>query len=84
LAECCIEGGFGARIELPVADDAALFGEGPGGVVIAGPLAAVEAMPGAVVIGEVGGDSLEITGALSLPVERLRAVYEGAIPAALA
>ncbi|MET0972897.1 MAG: phosphoribosylformylglycinamidine synthase subunit PurL [Thermoleophilaceae bacterium] len=84
LAECCIDGALGARIELPVADDAALFGEGPGGVVIAGPLAAVEAMPGAVVIGEVGGDSLEITGALSLPVERLRAVYEGAIPAALA
>jgi phosphoribosylformylglycinamidine synthase len=84
LAECCIEGGLGARIELPVADDAALFGEGPGGVVIAGPLAAVEAMPGTVVIGEVGGDSLEITGALSLPVERLCAVYEGAIPAALA
>ena len=33
LAECCIEGGIGARIELPFADDAALFGEGPGGVV---------------------------------------------------
>ncbi len=84
LAECCIEGGIGARIELPVADDAALFGEGPGGVLIAGPLEAVEAVPGGVVIGEVGGDSLEIAGALSLPVERLRAVYEGAIPAALA
>jgi phosphoribosylformylglycinamidine synthase subunit PurL len=84
LAECCIEGAVGARVELPVADDAALFGEGPGGVVIAGPRAAVEAVPGAVVIGEVGGDSLEIAGALSLPVERLREVYEGAIPTALA
>jgi phosphoribosylformylglycinamidine synthase subunit PurL len=84
LAECCIEGAVGARVELPVADDAALFGEGPGGVVIAGPRAAVEAVPGAVVIGEVGGDSLEIAGALSLPVERLREVYEDAIPAALA
>jgi phosphoribosylformylglycinamidine synthase subunit PurL len=84
LAECCIGGGLGARIVLPVADDAALFGEGPGGVVLAGPRAAVEAVPGAVVIGQVGGDSLEIAGALSLPVARLRAVYEDAIPAALA
>jgi phosphoribosylformylglycinamidine synthase subunit PurL len=83
LAECCIEGGLGARIELPVADEAALFGEGPGGAVIAGPRTAVEALPGAVVIGEVAGDSLEIAGALSQPVERLRSVYEGAIPAAL-
>ena len=84
LAECCISGGIGARIELPLTDDAALFGEGPGGVVIAGPREAVEAVPGAVVIGEVGGDSLEIVGALSVSVERLRDVYEGAIPAALA
>ncbi|MET0761461.1 MAG: phosphoribosylformylglycinamidine synthase subunit PurL, partial [Thermoleophilaceae bacterium] len=30
LAECCIDGALGARIVLPVADDAALFGEGPG------------------------------------------------------
>jgi phosphoribosylformylglycinamidine synthase subunit PurL len=83
LAECCIAGGIGARIALGLADDVALFGEGPGGVVIAGPRAAVEAVPGAVVIGEVGGDSLEIAGALSLPVERLRTAYECAIPAAL-
>ena len=84
LAECCIEGGIGARVELHAVDDAALFGEGPGGVIVAGSPAAVAAVPGAVVIGEVGGDSLEIAGALSLPVERLREVYEGAIPAALA
>jgi hypothetical protein len=53
-------------------------------VVIAGPRSAIEAVPGAVVVGEVGGASLEIAGALSLPVERLRAVYESAIPAAFA
>jgi phosphoribosylformylglycinamidine synthase len=81
LAECCMEGGLGARIGVD-ASDAALFGEGPGGVVIAGPRAAVEAVPGARVIGEVGGDALEIEGALSVPVAELRAVYEGAIPAA--
>jgi phosphoribosylformylglycinamidine (FGAM) synthase-like enzyme len=83
VAECCIEGGVGARIELPETSAATLFGEGPGGVVIAGPREAVEAVEGARVIGAVGGDVFEIAGALSIPVERLREVYEGAIPAAL-
>ena len=84
LAECCMEGGIGARIDLGGAGEAELFGEGPGGVVIAGPPAAVEAVEGADVIGAVGGEALEIAGALSIPVERLRDVYEGAIPAAVA
>ena len=83
LAECCIEGGIGARVQLDEGE-AALFGEGPGGVVVAGPRAAVEQLEGAIVIGEVGGDALEIEGALSVPVSELRAAYEGAIPAALA
>jgi phosphoribosylformylglycinamidine synthase len=82
LAECCIEGGIGARVVLED-DDAGLFGEGPGGVIVAGLRAAVEALEGAIVIGEVGGDALEIEGALSVPVGELRAAYEGAIPAAL-
>jgi phosphoribosylformylglycinamidine synthase II len=84
LAECCIEGGLGARVELPAVDDVALFGEGPGGVVVSGPREALEALPGARVIGAVEGDALEIGGALSVPVARLHEVYEGAIPAALA
>jgi phosphoribosylformylglycinamidine synthase subunit PurL len=83
LAECCIEGGVGARIELSAVDEEALFGEGPGGVVVSGPRAVVEALADAVVLGEVGGDSLEIAGAAAVPVERLRAVYENAIAAAL-
>jgi phosphoribosylformylglycinamidine synthase subunit PurL len=83
LAECCIAGGLGARV-LERSGEGELFGEGPGGVVIAGPLDAVEAVQGARVIGAVGGDVLEIAGALSIPVSRLREVYEGAIPAALA
>jgi phosphoribosylformylglycinamidine synthase subunit PurL len=82
LAECCIEGGLGARVELGVLDDAALFGEGPGGVLVAGRREAVEAVPGARVLGWVGGDRLEISGALSVSVASLRSVYEGAIPAA--
>ncbi|MGH2761054.1 MAG: hypothetical protein ACRDLD_00420, partial [Thermoleophilaceae bacterium] len=64
--------------------DAALFGEGPGGAVVAGPQEAVHRVPGARVIGEVGGDSLDIVGALDVPVTELRAAYEGAIPAAFA
>ena len=97
LAECCIEGGLGARLEADALEAAlsggasgggsletALFGEGPGGVVIAGPREAVEAVPGARVIGEVGGDVLEIQGAIAVPVAGLREAYEGAIPAAFA
>ena len=64
--------------------EAALFGEGPGGVIVAGPREAVEQLAGATVIGEVGGDALEMGGALRVPVAELRAAYEGAIPAALA
>jgi phosphoribosylformylglycinamidine synthase subunit PurL len=84
LAECCIEGGIGARVALPSDDDTALFGEAPGGVVVAGPRDAVDQVPGAQVIGEVGSDALEIVGALRVPVAELRDAYEGAIPAAFA
>jgi phosphoribosylformylglycinamidine synthase subunit PurL len=83
LAECCIGGGVGARIELPETSEADLFGEGPGGVVIAGPRAALEAVQGAVVVGSVGGEALEIVGTLAVRVAELVRVYEGAIPAAL-
>jgi phosphoribosylformylglycinamidine synthase subunit PurL len=83
LAECCIAGGMGARVELPATGEAELFGEGPGGVVIAGPREAVEAVEGASVIGSVGGDALEIAGTLAVPVAKLARVYEDAIPAAL-
>ena len=53
-------------------------------MIVAGPREVVEALEGAIVIGEVGGEALEIEGALSVPVSELRAAYEGAIPAALA
>jgi hypothetical protein len=50
---------------------------------VSGPRAVVEALPGALVIGEVGGEALSIGASLTVPVARLREVYEGAIPAAL-
>jgi len=89
LAECCIAGGCGAVVSLsdtgtPHTLDAQLFGEGPGGVIVAGPRHAIETLDAAVVIGEVGGDALEIDGVLSVPVSELRTAYEDAIPAALA
>jgi phosphoribosylformylglycinamidine synthase subunit PurL len=84
IAECCIEGGLGARIELARADEPALFGEGPGGVVVAGPSEVVRAVPGAQLIGSVQGDTLKVQGALSLAVEQLRDAYQGAISGAFA
>jgi hypothetical protein len=53
-------------------------------VIVAGPREAVEALEGALVIGEVGGDALEIENELSVPVSELRAAYEDAIPGAFA
>jgi phosphoribosylformylglycinamidine synthase subunit PurL len=83
LAEMCVAGGIGARVSIDD-DEAARFGEGPGGVIVAGPREAVEALEGAIVIGEVGGDALDIDGVLSVPVRELRRAYEDAIPSALA
>jgi hypothetical protein len=51
---------------------------------VAGPREAVDQVPGAQVIGEVGGEALDIVGALRVTVAELRDAYEGAIPAAFA
>jgi phosphoribosylformylglycinamidine synthase len=72
LAECCLAGGIGARVAL---DGVAPFGEAPGAFVVSGERAALAALPGARVLGEVGGDSLAIEGALELPVEELGRVH---------
>jgi phosphoribosylformylglycinamidine synthase len=83
LAECCIAGEIGARVSIE-GDETAVFGEAPGGVIVAGPREAIESLEGAIVIGEVGGDALEIDGVLSVPVSELRTAYDDAIPATLA
>jgi phosphoribosylformylglycinamidine synthase subunit PurL len=86
IAECAIASGIGARLDLSgVAEDplAALFGEGPGGIVVSGPRAILEDMEGAIVLGETGGELLELdtrAGTLELAVERARRAYESAIP----
>jgi phosphoribosylformylglycinamidine synthase subunit PurL len=83
LAECCIAGDIGARVSLE-AGEQALFGEAPGGVIVAGPREAVEALEGAIVLGEVGGDSLEVDGVLDVPLSELRTAHAGSIPSAFA
>ncbi len=72
LAECCLAGGIGARIELP--RDFELFGESPGrAFVVSGPR---EALTGLRLIGGVGGQELEIVGRLKLPITELRRVRD--------
>src|SRR4051812_9068888 len=62
IAECCLAGGVGAALAVGESDDVAttLFGEGPGGFVVSGPREALAELPGAAVIGEVGGDALSV------------------------
>jgi phosphoribosylformylglycinamidine synthase len=75
LAECCLAGRIGARVELP--GDFELFGEAPGrAFIVSGPRGALERFP---VIGSVGGDVLEIAGRLKAPVSGLRAAHDGGL-----
>lgn len=65
LAECAIGAGLGCRADLQdlrergCTPEEALFGEGPGGFVLSGERAELEAL-GARVIGEVGGTTIEL------------------------
>jgi phosphoribosylformylglycinamidine synthase subunit PurL len=65
LAECSIGAGIGCRADLQhlrergCTPEEALFGEGPGGFVLSGERAELEAL-GAMVIGEVGGTTIEL------------------------
>src|SRR3954453_5228823 len=65
VAECCLAGAVGATLDLgdSEAPMVELFGEGPGGFVVSGPrdaLDALDALPGARVVGAVGGDALSV------------------------
>jgi phosphoribosylformylglycinamidine synthase II len=72
LAECCVAGGVGARVELPAGLDP--FGEAPGtGFLVSGPREALERFQ---VIGTVGGDRLEIAGVLTVGLPALRAARD--------
>ncbi len=81
IAEAAIAGGVGCRLDLdPLIEargcsgETALFGEGPGGFIVGGDRAQLEALAGGGaevhLLGEVGGDSIEIeAGELTLSVE---------------
>jgi phosphoribosylformylglycinamidine synthase subunit PurL len=70
LAECCIAGAIGARVELPEGLD--LFGEAPGRAYLVSGREEDVARIGTV-IGRVGGAELEIAGQLKLAVSELEA-----------
>jgi len=75
LAECCIAGEIGALVRLPHGLDP--FGEAPGrGFIVSG---SAEALAGFIVIGEVGGDVLQIEGLLDLAVSELRQVRDSGL-----
>ena len=93
LAECAIAGSLGARLDLtqlPASSpEEALFGEGPGGVVVSGPAPVIERLRASptgvevVPLGWVGGTDLVVTAgsaSFELSVHESRAVYERAIP----
>jgi phosphoribosylformylglycinamidine synthase len=79
LAECCLEGGIGADVELPGIElpggaapgdraelERQLFGEGAGGFLVSAPAGALNALEAAVTVarlGVVGGEQLRIAGA---------------------
>jgi len=77
LAECCLQGGAGAIVDLGggASGECPLFGEGPGGFVLSGPAEALDELGQAVrvrIIGTVGGGSLRIAGHdLDLSLEQL-------------
>jgi phosphoribosylformylglycinamidine synthase subunit PurL len=84
LAECAIAGGVGAVVDLDglvelrgAAGEACLFGEGPGGFVVAGRRGSISALVeesgdvDAIMVGQAGGERIEISAAettLSVPV----------------
>jgi phosphoribosylformylglycinamidine synthase len=84
LAEMAIAGGVGASCDLDALVEArgcsgetALFGEGPGGYLLAGPAAALESLGAetgvdAWLVGTAGGGSLELSAAeveISVPLD---------------
>jgi len=81
LAEACLGGGIGARIDFGApADEAMLFGEGPGAFVVSGSADAFARFGAAArVIGTVGGDALRIEGVLDVPLAELSRAHAGGL-----
>jgi len=82
LAECCIAGGVGARVDLSSLEP---FAEGPGAFVVSAPAEALAPLGAAArVLGEVAGDALEIAGQRPLAVAELTRVHAEGLAVLLA
>ncbi len=87
LAECCLAGGVGARVELGELSARAveaLFGEGPGGFIVSGPAVALSELAQDAPLhrlGTVGGDALALHAGdrqqdlVALSLDRLAAAH---------
>ena len=96
VAESAIAGGVGVTLDLEplvrragVDGRTAVFGEGPGGIVVSGPreglleLSAKAAGVGFLALGEVGGEHLRISAAaarLDLSVDDAGRIFDSALP----
>ena len=89
LAESCLRGGVGCRVELPGDPFTCLFSESAGrAIVVVRPgaeaafaaLAAGHDVP-AQPIGTVGGDSLRVAGCFGITLDELAAAHAGPLPA---
>ena len=85
LAECCITGGKGAKMEIKttIRNDALLFGETPSRIIVSLPPHHLDSLREAAakygaplqLLGKVGGDSLKINHLLDIKVEELTKVW---------
>jgi phosphoribosylformylglycinamidine synthase II len=89
LAESCLAGGQGCRVQLPGEEFTQLFGESaaravaavrPGAEAEFAALCQDRGVP-ATVLGVTGGASLEVTGSFAIPLEELAAAHRGTLPA---
>jgi phosphoribosylformylglycinamidine synthase len=76
LAECCLAGGLGARVEIDASMEH-LFGECSGAFVVSGHSRALESISGTAVetIGVVEGGSLRIEGQMDLTLAEMEAAH---------
>jgi phosphoribosylformylglycinamidine synthase II len=75
VAECCIAGGIGATLSLPVGSD--LFSEAPGrAFIVSGP---EEALRGLTILGHVGGSRLKLDATVDIEVSQLAEARSGGL-----
>jgi phosphoribosylformylglycinamidine synthase subunit PurL len=89
LAEACLSGGTGCAIALPADPATFLFSESSGRAVVAvrsgaesevAALCAASRVP-TLALGATGGSALEVSGLFAVPLDELRDVHRGALPA---